>query len=120
MSEKINNLFKYINDNYKVNATIEPRPDNDYNIYIEAKKVDINIGIGKVYEKHFLYGKYDYYLCLSCELKQKYRKKMKIYGGSCHDYYNENDFSNIDSFLSKCLEFDLKETDEFDLRVIRK
>ncbi len=102
-TEKISYLFKYINDNYDVYAEIKPRFLYENNIYIKTEKYDLNISIGKPDEKHYLFGKCDYYISFDYKANKKYRSELCWHGGGSHESYNEKDFSNVDKFLSKWL-----------------
>lgn len=116
MSEKINKLFQYINSNYNVNAEIKPRYLYEHNIYIVTEKYDLNIGIGEVYKKHYLFGKCNYYISFNYEANKKYRTELNWEGGGYSDCYNEQDFSNVDTFLNKwCEKKNCKQLTIFDL-----
>ncbi len=103
-TEKISCLFKYINDNYDVYAEIKPRFLYENNIYIKTEKYDLNISIGKPDEKHYLFGKCDYYISFDYEANKKYRSELCWHGGGYDDIFNENNFSNVDKFLNRWLE----------------
>lgn len=112
-TEKISCLFKYINDNYDVYAEIKPRFLYENNIYIKTEKYDVNIGVEKVQEKHYLFGKCEYYIDFDYEANKKYRNELNWHGGGYDDIFNENNFFNVDKFLSKWLE--KKNTKQFDI-----
>lgn len=108
-------LFDYINSNYDVIAEIKPRFLYENNIYIATKKYDLNIAIEKPSKEHYLFKKCEYCLFLNYEANKKYRAELHYHGGGHSEAFNENDFSNIDKFLSEWVEKkNIIQTDIFD------
>lgn len=115
MKEFIQNVLLYINNNYEVNAIIQPRYLYENNIYIATEKYDLNIGIGKVREGHYLFGECDYYISFDFEANKKYRSELNWHSGGYSDQYDENNFSNIDTFLNRwCKKREYMQTTIFD------
>lgn len=100
MDRFLNKILNYINENYDVNAIMS----DDYNIYIPTEKYDLNIEISKTEADCYLFGKSDYCLSFGYDANKKYRKELQYHGGGYMDAFNEEDFSNIDKFLSRWLQ----------------
>ena len=119
MNDELNKIIAYINKNYDVKAIKKERFLYKNNVYIAAKKYDLNIGIDKPEsnERHFLSGKTKYYLAFDAEANKKYRSKLCWHGTGYHDKYNENDYSNINEFLERfgCQKKDKEQLTIFDL-----
>ena len=70
-------------------------------LLLKAKKYDIKIGIKKPSERHFLYRKSEYVLEFDFNANKKYQTELCYHGGGWDDEYNEDNYNNIDEFLSE-------------------
>lgn len=97
----INKIKKYIEEKYNIKTELKDFYESKNNIYINAEKYDLNIGVAVTDKKHYLYGKCNYYLIFDYETNKKYRNELNWHGGGFHDKYVPNDYTNIDEFLKK-------------------
>lgn len=101
MKTIIKEIKKYIEENYNIKTELKEFYESKNNIYINAEKYDLNIGIAATDKNHYLYGKCDYYLIFDYEANKKYKNELNWHGGGFHDKYEPNNYSNIDKFLNK-------------------
>ena len=102
LKTQLNKILYYINENYEEQAIIRPDiSEYPYNIYISAKKYDLEISIKIPKEDHYLYGKCNYVLYFDYKANKKYRNELNWHGGGSSEKYNEIDYSNIAEFLDE-------------------
>ncbi len=113
---QLNKILSYINENYEEQAIIRPNVLNyPYTIYIPSKKYDLEIKLIIPGKKHYLYGKCQYALSFGFNANKKYKSELDYHGGGYSEEYKENNYSNIDKFLSEfCSQRKYKQMNLFD------